>query len=219
MNLAEKLGRLLQGRQKADVARNAGISPSALSKYLHRKTIPPADIALRLSRALGVPFDWLVDDAQQWPPEPCDAPVPAALPEREIMREIARRYWIEADHMASILDQVDRVNWDDLEQRLAVAEELSDADRQALILVLSSTSLQAHTIDRFDPSEHAFLNEQQMPRVAHKPHELRSFRLRQRLAAFLERRSRLLPIAANFIRQQPLHDDPIRPASRDRKPT
>lgn len=78
MTINEKLLRLGKKFNKSEISRQAGLSPTAYCNYVHsRGTIPRADIALRLARAMGVSVEWLIDDNQDWPPVSDGARVPA----------------------------------------------------------------------------------------------------------------------------------------------
>ena len=68
LTFTEKLKRLMEEQNKAQIARRAGLSPTAIHDYLTRGYMPAADSALRLARALGVGVEWLVDSEQDWPP-------------------------------------------------------------------------------------------------------------------------------------------------------
>jgi transcriptional regulator with XRE-family HTH domain len=77
MTFTEKLSRLVADRNRAAVARNAGLPPNAVSDYVNKGYTPRADTAFRLARALNVSVDWLLDDQQGWPPMWVNAPEPA----------------------------------------------------------------------------------------------------------------------------------------------
>lgn len=94
MTISEKITQLIDGRLKSAVAESAGISPSVLSKYINRGSIPPANIALKLAAALDVPLDWLVDDTRGFPPPKADHTAISAesLDHADLMDELAKRY-------------------------------------------------------------------------------------------------------------------------------
>ncbi|MEM1445167.1 MAG: helix-turn-helix transcriptional regulator [Planctomycetota bacterium] len=72
MDLATKITKLLGNRPLTDLADAVGASRGSFNNYVNRGSMPRADVALRISRELDVPFDWLVDDDQDWPPPPRD---------------------------------------------------------------------------------------------------------------------------------------------------
>lgn len=73
MKMRDKLLKLVASEPIAKVARRAKVSPSTISNLVNRGSIPRADNALLLARALNVPLEWLVDDLQGWPPPPPNA--------------------------------------------------------------------------------------------------------------------------------------------------
>ena len=68
MDFTEKLRRLTRDMNKSRIARRAGLSTTAITDYLSKRYAPRADTALRLARVLNVSLEWLIDDAQSWPP-------------------------------------------------------------------------------------------------------------------------------------------------------
>lgn len=70
VEFTEKLRALVEasGRSRLSIARDAGLSEAAVSNYINAGHTPRADTALKLARALRVPVEWLIDDAQDWPP-------------------------------------------------------------------------------------------------------------------------------------------------------
>jgi transcriptional regulator with XRE-family HTH domain len=74
MTFTEKLARLTEDRCKTRVSVRAGLPSTAISNYITKRSTPGADVALRLSRALNVSVEWLIDDAQDWPPVWVNAP-------------------------------------------------------------------------------------------------------------------------------------------------
>lgn len=68
MTFSEKLKRLTEDRRCTVLSRRAGLPPTALSDYIAKGHTPRADTALRIARVLGVSVEWLIDDAQEWPP-------------------------------------------------------------------------------------------------------------------------------------------------------
>lgn len=69
MTFAEKLKRLTEDRIKSVICRRAGLPPTAINDYISKSSTKPSAIyAMRLARALDVDLEWLIDDAQEWPP-------------------------------------------------------------------------------------------------------------------------------------------------------
>ncbi|MEM1098439.1 MAG: helix-turn-helix transcriptional regulator, partial [Planctomycetota bacterium] len=68
MKLDEKLTRFFKALKMSVISDRAGVPQSSLSKYASGRSIPNATAAFRISKALGVSADWLLDDDQSWPP-------------------------------------------------------------------------------------------------------------------------------------------------------
>jgi hypothetical protein len=68
MTICEKLTRLLEDRNKTAVAKRAGLRPTYFYQVISEGKCPSAYRALRIARALNVGVEWLLDDAQSWPP-------------------------------------------------------------------------------------------------------------------------------------------------------
>ncbi len=54
-----------KGWNQAIVARKAGISATSLGEYIKKGTMPGADVAFRIARALGITLDSLMDESQE----------------------------------------------------------------------------------------------------------------------------------------------------------
>jgi DNA-binding phage protein len=70
MTFAEKFQKYLdaKGKRPADVARDAAVSPSQISKYRSGETKPSVQVVLRISRATGIPLEyWLDEDMTELP--------------------------------------------------------------------------------------------------------------------------------------------------------
>jgi hypothetical protein len=68
MTFREKLRSLGAGVNKSARGVGVGLKPNTISTYMVKGSIPRADIALKMARALGVDVAWLIDDAAPWPP-------------------------------------------------------------------------------------------------------------------------------------------------------
>lgn len=60
------------GIGRRDLAETAGIPNATLHGWISGQVKPSADGALAIARALGVPLEWLLDDAQSYPPPRAD---------------------------------------------------------------------------------------------------------------------------------------------------
>ena len=74
MTIHEKIRRLCEDRSKIAVARRAGLPRMAIHNLLFKAAAPSGERALKIARALNVSVDWLLDDAQGWPPVWANAP-------------------------------------------------------------------------------------------------------------------------------------------------
>lgn len=68
MTIQEKLYRFGETMKLSAISRRAGLRTAAISEMIAKGGSPSAERALRLSRALGVSVEWLIDDTQGWPP-------------------------------------------------------------------------------------------------------------------------------------------------------
>jgi transcriptional regulator with XRE-family HTH domain len=121
----EKLRRLGADRNKSKAGVEAGLAPTAISSYIAKKSVPRADIALKIARAFQVPLDWLVDDAQDWP-----APEGLArgLSDDELLAEICRRYERVAGQLQAVISRCQNVHWPTAARHL-LERSLADPDR------------------------------------------------------------------------------------------
>jgi len=107
MKFRDKLLKLTEGKTRSVIADAAKLKPGILNNFFNRDNSEPmASTALKLSRALEVPLDWLVDDEAGWPPpkprEPQD--VPYSL----LIGELARRCHIDVLEVLSAFDALDK---------------------------------------------------------------------------------------------------------------
>ena len=116
MTFTEKLAQATAGKNKSAIAKAAGLPATAISNYLNRKYAPQADTALKLARALGVPFDWLIDEEQGWPPPPVASVT--ALSTEELTRELSRRARGIVEAIWQKLHAAKPVNWTELASRV-----------------------------------------------------------------------------------------------------
>lgn len=81
MEWTAKLAALMEaaGLTKADVAKRIGVSQSSVGRWLGGEAHPFTPYLLPLAQLLGVPVEYLVDDALDAPPGPLLAPDEASL--------------------------------------------------------------------------------------------------------------------------------------------
>ena len=68
MGFHEKLDRLMDDREEVAVNRKAGLGQGYIGGCLAAESEPGGFKALKLARYFGVPVEWLLDDAMDWPP-------------------------------------------------------------------------------------------------------------------------------------------------------
>jgi len=100
-----KLERLVRGKIKNVIDADAGLLEGTTSVLLHRKNVPQPYTALRLARALGVDYEWLVneDDKSLDPPFNAAPLNLQSVRSRELLIELARRYHVFADTACGLL--------------------------------------------------------------------------------------------------------------------
>ena len=158
VKFTEKLERLIAGRNKAELARQAGLTAdTAISNYLHRKgSIPRADIALKIARALAVDFAWLVDDEADWPPPTGDSsPSLALASDDDLMQEAARRYIHTLPRVVRLLSAIEKRDWETVVKHLVA--QRSDAKLPAEIeeaVALAQSFWGLLSVGDFDISRH-----------------------------------------------------------------
>lgn len=111
MTFREKLQELARGRNRSQLARDAGLPPTVLSNYINRGSVPRADIALAIAKALGVPLEWLVDDTQDLPAPTPEKASPGKLSDEELMDEVAKRYRHQVLRFRSRAAALEKVDW------------------------------------------------------------------------------------------------------------
>jgi DNA-binding XRE family transcriptional regulator len=119
VEFTEKLRRCAASINKAKAGKAAGLSPTTISNYIAKGSIPRADIAMKMARALGVPLEWFVDDSQGWPPP---SGPNASMTTEQLAGELGRRMVPVGVVMLGKIHEAQRVDW------AAVAGELMDAD-------------------------------------------------------------------------------------------
>jgi transcriptional regulator with XRE-family HTH domain len=151
---SEKVKRLIGDQSQAKVARRAGLSPSALNNLLQRSgSVPTAKTALQLARALEVSVDWLIDDAQDWPPPSTDQVLLEQATDDELMREVSIRYFRE---LKRVLEDIQRLAEFDLNaaaewaQNASLDSPIPSSLQPAMELVNHAANIR-YDYNRFDP--------------------------------------------------------------------
>lgn len=135
MKLAEKLGKLTQERNKAELSRTAGLPATAISDYVSKGYIPKADTALKLARALEVPVEWLIDDEADFPvPEPAAAPKTIRdFHDLELIADLGRRFSLNLEFLYNL-------------HRWATGEDLIGYAKRGYAIALDETDPQVESI-------------------------------------------------------------------------
>ncbi len=68
MTWQQKIRRLLGGKNASALAESVGLPRTSIRNAVNTGQVPRVDKAIKIARALGVPADWLFDDARPWPP-------------------------------------------------------------------------------------------------------------------------------------------------------
>src|SRR3954471_10095372 len=104
----EKLKRRAAEINKSKAGIAAGLKANTISSYLAKRSVPRADIAFKIARALDVPLDWLLDDAQGWPPPPVNKPTLAVTSDDDLMAEVRRRYRFQAVRLYAAMERAEK---------------------------------------------------------------------------------------------------------------
>jgi transcriptional regulator with XRE-family HTH domain len=174
----DKLRRRAAEINKAKASKEAGLPANALSSYIAKKSIPRADIALKIARALDVPLDWLLDDRQGWPPPKGQKSLENSLadvPFGPLIRELARRYRLDALDVMRQIEESKKIDW---EKALAEARALTPGEKISASLakhlklaeLVSSGVLS--TVTRYNIHVAAEFLHEQLPGAELPPHKL-----------------------------------------------
>jgi transcriptional regulator with XRE-family HTH domain len=133
VTFAEKIVRWIaeKGVSRAALAKTAKIGPSVLNNYVkERQSSPMAENALRLSRAMQVPLDWLVDNSRDWPPpaQGSQGSIESQLinvPLSSLLHELARRYRLDTLDVLPDLVEAQETDWSKV---FAEAKDLAEGE-------------------------------------------------------------------------------------------
>ena len=124
MTFGEKLAKLTSGRNRADLSRQAGLPPNAISDYVNKNYLPRLDTARALAAVLNVSIDWLADDAMGWPAPPVGKAA-STLTTEELVAELGTRASGPARAMLAKIIRAEKIDW------VSVANELVNFDLTA----------------------------------------------------------------------------------------
>ena len=194
MTFTEKLSKLTADRNKSQIARQAGLSATAVTDYLQKGYIPRADNALALARALDVQFEWLVDDRrEEWPSPPSTEPSKSSsnmLSDGELMGEILRRRRLAHIDLAEKLERAEKIDWTALNKRLSAIPADGPMPRDLMadaLLVYSLFVAYARALGQFDYRVYESVHQAMLPTGGRKPEDLDRERLIARYERMLER--------------------------------
>ncbi|MGE5610755.1 MAG: helix-turn-helix domain-containing protein [Bacillota bacterium] len=182
MTIIEKLRRLTEGKRKADISRQAGLKPTALSDYINKGYLPRYDIALKIARALAVPVEWFIDDAEDWPPPVLDEYNIALLSDHELLKEFCRRFRLVALRVYDDLNRAAKIDWFSIAKALLshpVGDQVAHGIGADARLASTLTALGGDLL-RFDPSIASIEFHNELPGRDVDPDELTIDRLLSR---------------------------------------
>jgi transcriptional regulator with XRE-family HTH domain len=125
MTFQKKLERLAPTVNKSRASAAVGLKPNTISTYLAKGSIPRADIALKIAKALSVPIEWLIDDASDWPPPEAVQLSLSSLSDADLLREMARRV---RNLLIDFFDETSRVMKVDWSEAAREAERTGEKD-------------------------------------------------------------------------------------------
>jgi hypothetical protein len=167
MDFTEKLRRRsLEIGNKSKASRAQGLKPNAISSYVAKASLPRADIALKMARALDVPLEWLVDDEQDWPPPKGDRPAVELLPDDALLEELARRYRLQSLRVLKWFETLKRADWAEVARRLYTyppGTKLPGELEAVLSIVFNTGTMAVFAPGNFDPRVYAEEHHADMP--------------------------------------------------------
>lgn len=203
MEFTEKLRRLAENKNTAELCRAVGLNPTAISDYISKGYTPRADIALKFAKALNVPLEWLVDDHLGFP-APQQGPTLDLCTDDQLMNEVSLRYARLAVEMLDKLPDLEAVDWKkSYADLLAASERARSMDgEQAMLMTpdrgepveirnhvaLASLFIYAESrLKSFDGSERFFSWFGKGIFGRHRPEELTPAAIQRRLKAFTDK--------------------------------
>lgn len=102
MKWTEKISKLLEGKNAAQLSLGVGLHKRAIRDAVSTGQLPRVDKALKFARAMGVSVEWLFDDGAEWPPP---STIAAAVDDFEIAEEIGRRRHLMIQDMKALTAQ------------------------------------------------------------------------------------------------------------------
>jgi len=151
VKFTEKLRRLTEGKNKAELALSVKLKPTVISDYVRRGYAPRVDIALKIARALNVPLDWLADDSQDWPPPP--ASIPASLTAAQLASELGRRLHGIGTALMIKLAAAQKVQWVEVASELLKLDVDGELPKKFRDLAMLPSQISALEVElyAFDP--------------------------------------------------------------------
>lgn len=142
MDFWEKLRRRATEVNQSKVSRAVGLKPNTISGYLAKRSLPRADIAAKIAKALDVPLDWLLDGTQDWPPpSKTIEPTAADLSDATLMTELLkRRRRIQLDLLDDI-DAAEKIDWTGTRKHFAKAAPGAEVPPNLRVRALLAASL------------------------------------------------------------------------------
>lgn len=108
MTAYEKIRKLTEGMNRANVSRDAGLPSQTISNIVNTERTPNAEDAFRIAKALRVSLDWLADETRGMPAEPMTAAAEAEsllTPEvRKQLEDIASKFHGRVVCMAAAME-------------------------------------------------------------------------------------------------------------------
>jgi transcriptional regulator with XRE-family HTH domain len=177
VDFLQKLARLTEGVNKSAICIAAGLPPAAISTYISRGNVPRADTVLKLSHALKVPVEWMLNDEAAWPPPaPAAASDVSVLTDDELMMELAKRYRRAAVRARDALAKAEKEDWREVAKVLysrPFGAPIPQEVRSKFELARSLDFLVNEELIRFDLDEVCHLRHRELPgRDVSDPREL-----------------------------------------------
>ena len=147
MDITQKLRRLSEGQNKSAIGSKVGLKPTQMNDYTNKGFKPRYDIAFKLAKALDVSIEWLLDDEADWPPQTANKKaLVCQLTDQELQAEVAKRQRDTTTRLLDALDQAEKINWSDEENR-------TGDEWKALIPIIFPLWHWRDLLNQFDPHE------------------------------------------------------------------